>query len=241
MTDQRLRELEQRFRETGTIEDEAGWLNALARTNEHWKKKVCLAAFCGHQPSVVAVGEFGSQHRTVEGWAKEAEELHPHAVARACLALLSDLLHHFFSNSITPHDIGGHFNRALQTAVCVLIDLEKKQPHHTLIEEWLSSEIVVLRQVCGIEEEAEIETASITGNAHTLRMPCLLLYGLLEDMNSERFVPAIKESARYLGTTGFYAALTPALRKNLSSTLVPWILGTKDPLIDLLAKLEQTE
>ena len=49
MSDADLRELERRFRETGSVEDEAAWLRARVQAGELEQGKLELAAYCGHE------------------------------------------------------------------------------------------------------------------------------------------------------------------------------------------------
>ncbi len=47
MTDKRLRELERRWRETGSVEDQAACLRARVQSGELRKDRLELAAYCG--------------------------------------------------------------------------------------------------------------------------------------------------------------------------------------------------
>ena len=49
MTDQELRELERRFRETGTAADEANWIRGRLRVGELQRDRVRLASYLGHE------------------------------------------------------------------------------------------------------------------------------------------------------------------------------------------------
>jgi hypothetical protein len=56
VTDARLRELERRWRETGTVEDEAAWLRARVQAGELEQSKLELAGLCGCKAACLAIG-----------------------------------------------------------------------------------------------------------------------------------------------------------------------------------------
>ncbi len=49
MSDEKLRELERRFKETGSVEDEAAWLKERVRVGDLTQERLELAAYCGHE------------------------------------------------------------------------------------------------------------------------------------------------------------------------------------------------
>ena len=57
MTDSHLRELERRFRASGSVEDEAAWLRARVQAGELEQSKLELAAYCGHAPAIRCLSE----------------------------------------------------------------------------------------------------------------------------------------------------------------------------------------
>lgn len=56
MSDCRLRELERRWRETGSVEDEAAYLRERVRVGNLTEEKLELAAYCGHEGAMHATG-----------------------------------------------------------------------------------------------------------------------------------------------------------------------------------------
>lgn len=56
MSDQRLRELERRWRETGDVKDEASFLVERRRAGELTQERLELAACCGHEGARLALG-----------------------------------------------------------------------------------------------------------------------------------------------------------------------------------------
>ena len=57
MSDQRLRELERRWRETGSVEDEAAYLRERVRVGDLTQERLELAAHCGHEGARRALGQ----------------------------------------------------------------------------------------------------------------------------------------------------------------------------------------
>jgi hypothetical protein len=61
MSDERLRELERRWKETGSVDDEAKYLAERVRVGDLEKEMLELAAYCGHQGARLALGPSASQ------------------------------------------------------------------------------------------------------------------------------------------------------------------------------------
>ena len=59
MTDDRLRAMERRFRESGSVEDEATWLIERVRSGDLSSDCLRLAACCGHPAACLATGVSG--------------------------------------------------------------------------------------------------------------------------------------------------------------------------------------
>ena len=57
MSDSELRDLERRFRESGSSSDETAWLSARVRSGDLARDRLKLAAYCGHPAAVGAVGD----------------------------------------------------------------------------------------------------------------------------------------------------------------------------------------
>jgi hypothetical protein len=56
MSDERLRELERRWKETGSVEDEAKYLAERVRVGDLTNERLELAAYCGHQAAQRVAG-----------------------------------------------------------------------------------------------------------------------------------------------------------------------------------------
>ncbi len=87
MTDSSLRELERRFRASGSVEDEAAWLRARVQAGELHQSRLEVAAYCGHKAasSVVTVAGPKTVGGLVSGLAPWASE---ELWRRVALALL---------------------------------------------------------------------------------------------------------------------------------------------------------
>ena len=57
MSDSKLRELERRWRETGSVEDEAAYLRERVRVGDLTQERLELAAYCGHEGARRAVAQ----------------------------------------------------------------------------------------------------------------------------------------------------------------------------------------
>ena len=73
MTDARLRELERKWHESGSAEDEAAWLRERVRVGDSSEGRLRLAAYWGHPPAL------------------EALQLSPNALSQPVAAVVSDL------------------------------------------------------------------------------------------------------------------------------------------------------
>lgn len=69
MSDERLRELERRARETGAADDQAAWLVERLRRGRLSTRKLEAAAHCGHEGARLVVGTKGDPEPTRE-WAR---------------------------------------------------------------------------------------------------------------------------------------------------------------------------
>ena len=59
MSDERLRELERRWRETQAVGDQAAYLLERVRVGDLSQERLELAAYCGHEGAREALGEEG--------------------------------------------------------------------------------------------------------------------------------------------------------------------------------------
>jgi len=95
MTDSRRRELERRFRATGTDADAARLLVERVRAGGLPGERVRLAAFCGHGPARLALGDEAPPAAPELGpWLLELEEFGKEALVRAALAAAEVALDH---------------------------------------------------------------------------------------------------------------------------------------------------
>lgn len=97
MSDAKLRELEKRWKETGSVEDEAAYLLERIRIGDLLQEKLELAAYLGHEGASAASGQSRGMFRDREWGEKLAKLGGAGACSRAILALrrahipLSDL------------------------------------------------------------------------------------------------------------------------------------------------------
>jgi hypothetical protein len=71
VTDSSLRELERRFRASGSVEDEAAWLRARLQAGELSEGRLCLARFCQHAAAQIVLGADAPTLSSItRGWAQ---------------------------------------------------------------------------------------------------------------------------------------------------------------------------
>ncbi len=68
MTDEKLRELERRFKETGLPEDEAAWLKERVRAGDLTQDRLALAVHCGQQVAFELTGTGWQEPPALETW-----------------------------------------------------------------------------------------------------------------------------------------------------------------------------
>lgn len=83
MSDFRLRDLERRWRSTGSIEDEAEYLRECVRTGHLAQEMLELAAYCGHAASLRLCG--GAPPDSWSDWAGGLVKWGPDMCARAAI------------------------------------------------------------------------------------------------------------------------------------------------------------
>lgn len=84
MTDERLRELERRWKETGSVEDEAAWLVERVRAGDLTQERLGLAAHCGHPAALELVPR--KRRRSFKVFVNELLSFGRQACLRACVA-----------------------------------------------------------------------------------------------------------------------------------------------------------
>ena len=85
MADARLRDLERRFRASGSVEDEATWLRARVQAGELEQSRLELAAYCDH-PAAVAALACQSGPRRLDDWVHGLERWGRETCVRAASA-----------------------------------------------------------------------------------------------------------------------------------------------------------
>ncbi|MGE0708615.1 MAG: hypothetical protein AB7N76_12655 [Planctomycetota bacterium] len=90
MTDSHLRELERRFRASGSVDDEVAWLRARVQAGDLRESRLKLAAICGHAASGILAGEGPGERR--DAWCNRIAEHGREAVERSDLAVGRHLL-----------------------------------------------------------------------------------------------------------------------------------------------------
>jgi len=93
MSDERLRELERRWKETGSPEDEAAYLLERVRAGDLSQERLELAAYCGHQAATRALGSSAPRtYQKLELWIRGLARWGVDPALRCSLALCTLLV-----------------------------------------------------------------------------------------------------------------------------------------------------
>lgn len=92
MSDLHLRELERKWRETGSPADEAAYLRERVRAGQLPAQKLAFAAYCGHYPAQLATAHASQLPHDHAQWLEGLESFGRQLAAEATLALASRLV-----------------------------------------------------------------------------------------------------------------------------------------------------
>ena len=209
MVDDRLRELERRFRGTGAVEDEAAWLRERLRVGELAPERLDLAADLGHRASQAARGRSaGAPAR--EELAGILTRRGKEVCARAAVAVVRDAAPALGG---APRAVLAALEDAEQWIVCPCVEHLSRAAGHwwqfrtadTTLG-WLAAQVAC---VAGYDPEGWAEPSTPE------ELEELLAYSL-------GYMPGFLETAGELEGVVQAAA----------SELVPWALGHEDPVRD---------
>lgn len=232
MTDSTLRELERRFRATGSDEDEAAWLWARLQAGSLTPSNLELASYCGHEAAWSALGH-SVRPLTIEAieveWPANGHgpELHLEgrhwlvrilelgggdAVLRAAVALYRRSPSTRPENDVTLWNTNQRVNPMRDTT--------------TAIEEWILSkrdQAALARFKDGIGLDAAV--------ARNMAR-CVCPVGGSEPTPAAQAVQELRGVLRFLGLD------VPSATAAVRSELVPWALGYADPVRDRVEPLQ---
>lgn len=173
MTDERVRALERRWRETGAAEDEAAWLAERARLGELARDALELAALAGHAAARLVLGARAiDTPRDDEAWVAAIAERSEPAVVRIARAAVGHVL--------DVHAAAGR---------------EVPAPEHTtevmaLVDDWLACP-------CGAHESASFELMALGREPPELAwISNPLLYVVRSDAERRALVASVLALAR---------------------------------------------
>jgi hypothetical protein len=110
MTDQKLRDLERRWKETGAPDDEAAYLLERVRVGDLTRERLELAAYCGHEGARAGAGEGAPPHDFVQ-WIEGFSRWGANAMSLVAVAIALPMLRVF------EEDTGeGRLRRAIDAA-----------------------------------------------------------------------------------------------------------------------------
>ena len=215
MTDLHLREPERRFRESGSVEDEAAWLRARIQAGELTQDRLDIAAALGHEPSsqhssytlpqfVAALfsawggfdwGELGLP--APRGWPFGAE-----VALRSAIGLVRCRVARFAGSP------------PVENALALLDSRTADRPERTLMR--------------ALEELGEFTLAQAGGEPQDCDGWLETLRGLLLDSSVTGIAAAFDWT---WGDVETGHLITNELRTGLRAELLPWALGYSDPVL----------
>ena len=111
MSDANLRELERRWRVTGSVEDEAAWLWARLQAGDLSEERLELSAYCGSKAACSQVESAGPE--SIEEWSAGLLRWGRPVVLRA----LVSALRHAFANLPGPQESAGASMAVVESAI----------------------------------------------------------------------------------------------------------------------------
>jgi hypothetical protein len=207
VADERVRELERRFRQSGAIEDEVAWLEARVRAGALARRRLELAAYLGH-PAARRLVDPPPEHRLEterqaesELWGFQFHHWQRPWLARACVAAVRLLLPLF-----DEFRVSAHFRRCIEA-----------------VEAWI---------VCPCEGHAALVRAASAG----LRAPdlaggegALLIErtAALVDLSPADWEDGVDVPGRVEALGEMYDLDVDAA---IRDDLIPWALDLEDPV-----------
>jgi hypothetical protein len=216
MTDERLRDLERRWKETGSVEDEAAWLKERVRAGDFPPTRLELAAYCGYEAARRAVATQNDPPDLVE-WVGGFARFGNDVSARAAVAIAREVFPVWKRCAhAEPTD---DFHQALRAAEAWCMEpTADSAARASYVGQCAAGRIDVLPDDVTHEEDAAAAVACWACSA-------------IQDQ--EASPTAIEWRARAVNQVVRLArslACDEDLRRRVSREIVPWCLGLDDPL-----------
>lgn len=231
MTDERIRRLEHRWRETDAAEDEAAYLRALARAGRLKAGRLALAAFLRH-PAALLTSEGGpftpASEKELEVWVNGLQGWGNEVLIRSSIASARALLplwYHTQAGDDRPR-------RAIEAAEAFL--LCPCPEHGELAIECDSLAVLARDNLAALGDEAAV----VADVAHLTATTAVWEYRLFHHPKpsfrgygreiEETIREGARDAAMRVATTRSVKVAVAAIQ----TALIPWVLGRSDPVAD---------
>lgn len=252
MSDKRLRGLERRWKESGSIEDEVKLLQERVRMGDLTQERLRLASYCGHPASLAALNMIGPTSpdslETLEEWFRGLEAWGIESHLRGSLAVTKLVLPYFERS--TPEDLRPR--QAIQSAIdwiaCPCEEhVEKTNSasgrlmNDDFCDSWIGApprsrpvgmqpgELMLMAISVNWENNIPQEVACIVWDVS---------YSFCDDENPlERVIQAIRNTLQLLNrisneTQTDASCNVPMIHDSITQVLTPWALGYRDPVFE---------
>jgi len=228
VSDADLRELERRFRETGSVEDEAAWLRERVRVGQLDETRVQLAAHCGLAAALLATESPMPTVAldTLVTWAEVQRTAHCSSVA---------------------------VRAAVASARAAIADWEQEAMLHAMqvihaVESWalcpcLEHAVAAGEALDALHAELDVEAAGETRSAFALDAVIHAAnYASTRDgrLREDLFEWAGKAASHAVESAGRSVGV-PAVLDAVRAELVPWALGYADPVRERVEARQRAE
>lgn len=207
MSDERLREMERRWQETGSVQDEAAYLKERVRAGELAWERLELAAYCGHAAACLATGSPASAMQAA--WFEGLDRWGAETVLRACVAAARFVYPVWSKNMRGPQE-GEWVTEALRAAEACL--LAPSGEGERIAEQRASDAFGAAYES---DLEGTVEEAAADACAHAARAA------------ARRSMTEALEAFRSAVRAERETEVVEAIREEVSD----WALGREDPLV----------
>jgi hypothetical protein len=222
VSDQRLRDLERRWHETGAITDEAAFLRERVRAGALARDRLELAAYCGHEAARQALEQIKATRVGLRKWAVGLRRWGGEAATRGAVAAAR-------AASTATRDLwsDGRVDSALARAEdwarcpCEEHAREAQQAALDALEAFIAAPIGAARDSASACIAAAKEIGFSGGPRHVTP------WGDTESVGIEDGAACAASALKAIGTKGH----EKAVRDRISQELSAWALGVEDPIM----------
>lgn len=224
MSDERVRELERRWKETGTVEDESAYLLERLRIGDLPQEMLNLAAYCGHPAALNAIKEdITIAISQCEIWVAGLTHWNKSITFRAAIAAILHVID-YYPDNLTP-------KKLLNVAIAKF-----KKSKKVAIKKLLRASIA-MDSISSVSEFSNKDcTRTYISQAVAFAVLSILLTTKRHVSDREIKKTAIDAIIKVVDAERVYNEIDNGfitIREAISKSLIPWALGYSDPLSEL--------